>query len=54
MLFCSEDEEGVNFSADCGRVVWSIDEEIVVRLASVLSPDDEIDDDCLPVDKEHF
>ena len=53
VLFCSADE-GVNFSGDCGRVIWSIDEEIVVRLAGVLSPDDEIDDDCLPVDKEHF
>jgi len=44
----------VNLSADCGRVLWSIDEEGVVRLAGVLLPDDEIDDDCLAVDKEHF
>ena len=29
----------VNLSADCGRVLWSIDEEGVVRLADVLLPD---------------
>jgi len=44
----------VNLSADCARVLWSIDEEGVVRFSGVLLPDDEIDDDCLAVDKEHF
>ena len=44
----------VNLSADCGRVVWSIDEEGVVRFSGVLLPDDGIDHDCLAVDKEHF
>jgi len=47
-------ESRVNLSRDCGRVFWSIDEEGVVRFSGVLSPDDEIDDDCLAVDKEHF
>jgi len=55
---CKTDEfsadSRVNLSADCGRVVWSIDEEGFVRFSGVLSPDDEIDDDCLAVDKEHF
>jgi len=31
-------ESGVDLSADCGRVLWSIDEEDVVRLAGVLLP----------------
>jgi len=43
-----------NVSADCGRVLWSIDEDDVVNLAGVLLPDKKIDDDCLAVDKEHF
>jgi len=47
-------ENRVNVSADCGRVLWSIDEEDVVNLAGVLLPDKKIDDDCLAVDKEHF
>jgi len=29
----------VNLSADCGRVLWSIDEEGVVRLGAALLPD---------------
>ena len=32
-------ESRVNLSADCRRVVWSIDEEGVVRLGAVLLPD---------------
>ena len=32
-------ESRVDLSADCRRVVWSIDEEGVVRLAGVLLPD---------------
>jgi len=32
-------ESRVNLSADCGRVLWSIDEEGVVRLADVFLPD---------------
>jgi len=31
-------ESRVDLSADCGRVLWSIDEEGVVRLAGVLLP----------------
>ena len=47
-------ESRVKLSADFGRVLWSIDEEGVVRFSGVLLPDDEIDDDCLAIDKEHF
>jgi len=32
-------ESRVNLSADCRRVLWSIDEEGVVRLGAVLLPD---------------
>jgi len=32
-------ESRVKLSADCGRVLWSIDEEGIVRLAGVLLPD---------------
>jgi len=32
-------ESRVELSKDCGRVLWSIDEEGVVRLAGVLLPD---------------
>ena len=31
-------ESRVDLSVDCGRVLWSIDEEDVVRLAGVLLP----------------
>jgi len=47
-------ESRVNLSADCGRVPWLIDEEGVVSFSGVLLPDNEVDDDCLAVDKEHF
>ena len=44
----------VNVSADSRRILWSIEEEVGVRLAGVLLADDEIDDECLAVDKEYF
>ena len=40
--------------SDWGGVLWSVDEEGVIRWAGVLLPDNEIDDDCLVVDFENF
>jgi len=68
-LFSSADEDGfegycfssdrkiddfLGFLADCGRNLWSVDVEGVVRSVGVLLPDNDIGNDCLAVVLENF